>query len=317
MGYLSQIAAGSFVSDGNPRVLQFDGSADIVRLYYQGNASGDVWVANGATPALKELYWNRNMGADKGLGTQNVASNTEDEKVFISSGGVSPFAPSYGALAAPKTITSVSQANPARVTATAHGYQTGDIVVIQGVAGMAQINGIAFQVIRIDANNFDLNGLNSSGFAAAGTGGVARRVLYPYIWMPVALTPIAITQAANAVVTTSFDHRYLAGQFVSLSVPAGWGMVQADQKVALIKSVTANTLTIDLDTSGFTAFAFPASGAPLPVPSVTNYASSGSQVLNPYRNDGLKGVYLGTSVAGSNGALVHFEILQSDFFQAV
>jgi hypothetical protein len=317
MGYLNQIKAGSFVSNASPRVLEFDGSPDIVRLYYQGNASGDVWIADGATPALKELYWNRNMGAGTGLGTRNVASNDEDEKVFFASGGVSAFEPSYGEFGPNITITGVSQANPARVTATAHGLATGDQVIITGVAGMAQINSLVFQITVIDANNFDLNGLNSSGFAAAGTGGVAKRVLYPGIWQPQALTPIAITQAAQAVITTSINHGYVAGQEVLLTVPADFGMVQADGKIAEIVSVTANTMTIDLNTTGFTAFAFPASGAPLGVPSVTNYATQGSLVLNSYRNDGFKGIYLGASVAGSNGALVHYEIIQADFFDAV
>ncbi len=316
MGYLNQIKAGSFVSNGAPRVLEFDGSPDIVRLYYQGNASGNVWIADGATPALKELYWNRNMGAGTGLGTRNVASNDEDEKVFFSSGGVSAFEPSYGEFGPNLTITGITAASPAVVTSTAHGLADGDQVIIQGGTGMQQINGQVYQITVVDANQFSLNSLNTTGFGAK-TGGVAKRVLYPGIWQPQSLFPIIITQAAQAVITTSINHGYVAGQEVLLSVPADFGMTQADGKIAEIVSVTANTMTIDLNTTGFTAFAFPASGSPLAFPSVTNYATQGSLVLNSYRNDGFKGVYLGASVAGSNGALVHYEILQADFFDAV
>jgi hypothetical protein len=39
-----------------------------------------------------------------------------------------------------KTITGISQANPAVVTATAHGLVANDRVVITGVAGMGQVN---------------------------------------------------------------------------------------------------------------------------------------------------------------------------------
>ncbi len=317
MGYLNQIKAGSFVSNASPRVLEFDGSPDIVRLYYQGNASGDVWIADGATPALKELYWNRNMGAGTGLGTRNVASNDEDEKVFFSSGGVSAFEPSYGEFGPALTITGITEASPAVVTSVAHGLATGDQVIIQGGAGMQQINGQVYQITVVSDDTFSLNSLNTTGFGARTTGGVAKRLLYPGIWQPQSLFPIIITQAAQAVITTSINHGYVAGQEVLLSVPADFGMVQADGKIAEIVSVTANTMTIDLNTTGFTAFAFPASGSPLAFPSVTNYATQGSLVLNSYRNDGFKGVYLGASVAGSNGALVHYEIIQADFFTAV
>jgi predicted DNA-binding protein with PD1-like motif len=43
------------------------------------------------------------------------------------------------------TISSISQANPAVVTAT-HGFSTGDIILITNVSEMAQINTIRFQI---------------------------------------------------------------------------------------------------------------------------------------------------------------------------
>lgn len=322
MAYLSQMAAGSFTSNGSPRVLEFDGLPDIVRLYYQGDATGSVWIQGNAVPPppqpslLKELYWNRNMANGTGLGTQNIDDAPGDSKIFVATGGVSQFVPEAGTLGPAIPVTGINQDNPAVVTAVGHGLVTGDIVAVQSVANMAQINALSFQITVLNANTFQLNGLNSSGFAAAGTGGSVRKVLYPYVWMPNAVTPIAITQAAQAVVTTSWDHRYVVGQSVLLNVPANFGMVQASGLVAEITAVTANTFTLDLNTSGFTAFAFPPSGAPLGQPSISSYSTSGSLVLNPYRNDGFRGVFLGGSVCGANGVLVHYEILQSDFFKS-
>jgi hypothetical protein len=95
-------------------------------------------------------------------------------------------------------------------------------------------------------------------------------------------------------------------------------MSQASGQITLIKSVTANTMTVELDTLGFTPFAFPASAAgPFDFPNLSNYGTSSSLVLNAYRNDAVSGVYLGSAVCGSAGALVHYEIIQSDSFAAV
>lgn len=313
MGYLSQIAVGSFVADGNPFVLPFAGDPQLVRLYYQGNASGDVWINSGASK-VKEVVWAKAMEEGTALATINTNAAATDEKSFIAAGGVSLYRPEYGQLGPAVTVTSVSQANPALVTAVAHGYQTGDVVLLTGIAGMAQINTLQFQITVTGANTFELNGLDSSGFASAGTGGTVRRVLYPRAWQPLALTPIAITQAALAVVTTSVDHGYQVGQMVQLSVPADFGMVQADGAIADVVAVTANTMTLNLNTSAFTAFAFPPSGSPLGMPSLSNYGTRGSLVLNAYRNAEQAGIYLGAEVCGENDKLVHYEIVQADLY---
>ena len=45
-----------------------------------------------------------------------------------------------------KTISGITAANPAVVTATSHGYENGDEVLISGVSGMTEVNGIRFLV---------------------------------------------------------------------------------------------------------------------------------------------------------------------------
>lgn len=67
-----------------------------------------------------------------------------------------------------------------------------------------------------------------------------------------------ITNAANAVITTSFDHGYLVGLIVRVYVPSEFGMVQAHQMVGEVISVpSTSTCTIDVDTSNFDTFVFP------------------------------------------------------------
>jgi hypothetical protein len=78
-----------------------------------------------------------------------------------------------GTTAANKTITAISQANPAVITATAHGFLDGDVIKVAAVVGMTQINGKVGVVTVVDANNFRLNGIDSTAYTAYGSAGTA------------------------------------------------------------------------------------------------------------------------------------------------
>ncbi len=84
-------------------------------------------------------------------------------------------------LEANKTITGITQANPGVVTATAHGYDNGDTIVITGVVGMTQVNNKRFKVANKNTNDFELqdidgNNVNTTSFTAYTSGGIANRV---------------------------------------------------------------------------------------------------------------------------------------------
>src|SRR5216684_3535014 len=78
-------------------------------------------------------------------------------------------------------ISNITQANPAVVTDTAHGYSNGDWVLINNVSGMFQVNGNYYIVAGVTANTFQLNDLfgnpvNSTGYGAYTAGGNPQRV---------------------------------------------------------------------------------------------------------------------------------------------
>ena len=77
---------------------------------------------------------------------------------------------------ADKTISNITQANPAVVTASSHGYSNGDHVFINSVVGMTEVNGRRYTVANVTTNTFELSGINSSGYTAYGSGGVAQKV---------------------------------------------------------------------------------------------------------------------------------------------
>ena len=80
---------------------------------------------------------------------------------------------SYGA-----AITGISMANPAVVTATAHGFSDGDIIYIVDVGGMIEVNDLTFTVANATTNTFELQGINSSAYTAYTSGGYA---FYKYL----------------------------------------------------------------------------------------------------------------------------------------
>ena len=71
-----------------------------------------------------------------------------------------------------KTITAISKANPGVVTATAHGFVTGDKIKIIGVLGMTQVNNLYFTITVIDANNFSI-GVDSTAYSTYASSGSA------------------------------------------------------------------------------------------------------------------------------------------------
>lgn len=77
----------------------------------------------------------------------------------------------------------------------------------------------------------------------------------------------AVTQAQNAVVTTTVNHGFVVGNLVSFNIPKEYGMRQLNAVTGVVLSVTSNTVTTDINTLNFDAFT---------VPSVPSY-----QVLDP------------------------------------
>lgn len=76
-----------------------------------------------------------------------------------------------------KTVTAVTNANPAVATSTAHGYMTGDEVLF--TSGWEDATDTVYKVEVVDANSFKILGLDTSNssFFPAGSGvGTAQKV---------------------------------------------------------------------------------------------------------------------------------------------
>ena len=94
--------------------------------------------------------------------TVSHALTTGQEVVFTGLGPETPVA-----------ITGISKANPARVTAVAHGFSTNKYVEILDALGMTEINGTRAQITVVDTNRFDMVGVDATGYTAWTSGGTA------------------------------------------------------------------------------------------------------------------------------------------------
>lgn len=76
-------------------------------------------------------------------------------------------------------ISNITQANPAVVTTveSAHGLSTGDEIHIIGVVGMTEVNDRTFDITVVDADEFSLDGEDSTGHGSYTSDGTAFLVI--------------------------------------------------------------------------------------------------------------------------------------------
>lgn len=208
-------------------------------------------------------------------------------------------------------ITAISQADPAVVLlASTTGLATNDVVRIFNTTGMLQIAGWDFTIGTLILNtSFELSFLDSSGFAAAATAGSIRRVPFDPRFYPRNRRITAISAATSAVITLSVTHGFTAGQAVRIKVPSDFGMIEMDELLGNITAVntTTNTITVDIDSSSFTAFTFPTSataGSGVEAPQVipvgeTANGTFANSLEGATDNRSFRGVQVGTLVQTS------------------
>lgn len=223
-----------------------------------------------------EWWWERSMsqGAAKGILQSSEGSTPQLPAMTsytISSSGISTYdtanPPSFAALASSdinKTTFVVTMASTGSIA-------VGDWVRVTVPVDMYQVSGYVFQVTAVTTNVSITLGYMATAvtagltaFAAnADTANIIKIIpnkMYPR-WNYIAL----ITQASQAVVYFTGPNDFTPGQIVSFRVTSDYGMEEINNQTARVLSVTnsstQSSITIDLDTSGYTTFAFPTSAA--------------------------------------------------------
>lgn len=311
---------GRFTADGNNKTIQLPTDVDWMRVY-----NTTVSYAAGAGTGA-EFYWQRGM--TQGRGTEYIktaGTNALQVSQIAANAGFTLVDSSVNTPGSSIALTGIDNGTPPTVfTANTSSLATGSIVRIYSTVGALQLGGLDFTVNNVVANtSFDLAYMAAIVNANPGAG-TYRIIPFDPLYYPRNRTITAITQATSAVVTLSVTHGFTVGQVVRFIIPTitstYFGMTELDGQTGTITAIntTTNTITVDIDTSSYTAFAFPLTTTPgftpaqvVPVGENTAEAiTAGTDLLGDATvNTGYFGLQLaaGTnSPAGSNNDVIYW-----------
>jgi hypothetical protein len=311
----NQMQQGRFTSNGTARTLAIRSDVDWIEIW---NAT--TMAAPGAGTGVK-FFWQRGMANDTAIEYVKTAVTGAIAPTIVATGGVSLTNTTVMSVSAPIALTAISNALPGVVTTGVPWGITlnnGDVVRLFSIVGGRQLESIDFQVGGVVPNtSFTLVNMPAIvAVAAPGANAVWRKVSFDSYFYPRYRYICQITNAANAVVTTTVDHGYTIGQVVRMNVPEVFGMREMNGlQGTIIATPTPATFTLNIDSTAFAAFAFPLTAiAPFTPATVVPF---GDAAMTPYEsiltgatlNTGLIGVTLAAGVnspAGVNTNVIYW-----------
>ncbi len=271
---------GSFTSTGVGVKIPIPSSADYFKTwnitqYIAASPTavvGGEWFGAkfgaGASPANGGLRWKK-AGSSAILIDSFTTSTATDGFTYVTE---------YPIVEAPNSSGfTMTATNPAVVTQT-NTYSNGDIVRIYVATGDLTLGGIDAQISSVSGSGYTLLGLPATaanGFtaiSAATTRRISKTLAvdpeYLYI-TNIRPGSVAAVPFVGSIVSTSVDpsNFYSVGMKIHFSVPSSYGMTEMNQLTGTILAVniaaTTNTaaynLCVDIDSSAFTPFVWPAS----------------------------------------------------------
>lgn len=276
MAEYSRIARGNFTATGTAATaasgyVNIPFRPDFVELWNYTNIKG------AAANKMTRAWW------DSGLldGTNNPTMveiyNGSSAVVFdeIATGGISTFyaglALQYGTSIGVTAITKATQA--VVTTASAHGYNIGDTVILQSVAigttnDMVLLNDVPFTIVAVTSTTFTINwDTNLTNYTAltGQTVPTVKKVLYPFLYLPQDNVISSITLGATTTVATTMYHNFEVGQEIAFRIPQFWGTTQLNSLpnpiipgspiYGYVTSITDNwTFVCNINSTSFTTF---------------------------------------------------------------
>lgn len=328
------VQCGNFTGTGNNVTLNLVTGVDYIRV-----KNLTVAGANQTTAVGVEYFWQNGFpSGSKYVYYKSSAANAANLVQYVTTNGFSRVDTGYflpGALNNGSTgISAVSNAAPPVVTVgSTAGMQAGSIVRLYSVSGISQIGGID---ATVGYNTFSSTTFSLDYFPALGVGttGNFRVIPYDVQIYPTVRYITAITTGTTTIIQTSVTHGYQVGQIVRFNIPAAFGTIELDGEngvnnlpvygtiIAVNTATTgtnANSFTVNIDSSTFTAFTIPANGsAPftwaqvIPVGDNTAYDNANNLNISSgaTTNLNIRGIVLTGGLnnpGGSSGDVIYWE----------
>lgn len=348
----SYIATGSYVNAASalPTTVALSAKPDffmvrdITNYGAASNAAGQIeaWIY----PNTMAAGSYRGTGMTNAAATSNTfygTTGTTNGFTFIDSSNP----PTFASLSVTSTINHttfvVGMTNTGSIA-------VGDYVRIINPTGMLQAGGIVAQVTAVSVNSSITLGYIATAvsagvsFTADATGGSILK-FYRGKFYPKKLQVMYISQATQAKVYFAEKNDFTPGEFVDFNIPSQYGMTQMSfltrkssglilnpaRVLVVTNTATESSITLDYDTTGFTAFVYPTSAAsvgaasppfcfpagsgvvPLNGSSTVPASPPGTNLADAFDNLNQFYMYIGSSVVGANSATMQWEAYKADY----
>jgi len=269
----------ALIQDAAAILVQIPSGADWMKVYNYTKAgaagsSGAYFQGTGNSFVGFEYYWQRGMAAGTGMVKYKANTTAVVNQDTMLSGGFTLYDPSGNTpgaqpvLSAPiATTASTNVTRPVVSTGTTSGITVGSVVRMSNTA-QTDVNGIDMVVGAVSAGtSFTL--LTSTNALATAPGAIGGAGFYRIVNTDPLFYPrrryiTNITQATNAQVSTSVSHGMTPGQAIRFNIPSVSGMVGLNATpsnnyltATVVSVVDLYNFTINVDTTGFTAFTWP------------------------------------------------------------
>jgi hypothetical protein len=243
-------------------------------------------------------------------------------------------------------------------TTNTTGISVGDLIRLINVTSARELGNILFQVTAVSAGVSITLGYAATAQAAYGTtygngtGGFYRKV-YPGFMYPASRQVLFISQATQAKVYFARQNDFTVGEMVDFQIPTPYGMTELSNLTGKATSITGgnkagparvlvvtntateSSITLDYDTTGFSAFVYPSSAAasggaspPVCFPAGSGIvpfngsatipvSPPGTNLVDAFDNHAQYVMNLGTSVVGAADAKMVVIAFKADFNNAI
>lgn len=255
------LGQGTFTATGAQQIIMIPSGSDFLNIYNFTEAAAGVGDGNGF-----RFYWQLGMGS-QGIVDINTSGTVTCN--LTAAGAFTLYNPGNVVPGPAVALTAVSTAAPSVVTtASTAGLTPGAVVVLNNLNNQPQFSGIPFTIGygTFNSTHFSLDYVKGTG-TTASTSGTWTLLSYGPLFYPHNYVIMNVSAASSAVITLSVQHALSVGQQIRLSFPGGtalWGSyANLDGLQGTITAVdtatgyTHNSITVNVNTTGFGTFAFP------------------------------------------------------------
>jgi hypothetical protein len=315
------------------------------------------WGDTTAVTAL-ESEWFSGMAQGSYIGLSQTVTTNAQAGTAGTTGGFTFIDQSHPPTFPKVAITAINGTTGVVSTGSTAGLSVGDLVRLVNVTGALQLSNTLYAITAITTNTSITLGMFASAVTAGltianGTTGFYQKV-YPGFMYPKLSPVLFITQATQAVVYFARPNDYTPGELVDFQIPTPYGMIQlsnltrrgghsalgtnpsgAARVLSVVNTATVSSITIDVDTTGFTPFVYPTSAlfagghspavcfpagsgiVPLNGSPTLPQSPPGTNLLDAFDNHAQYVLNLGTSVVGAASANMVVMAFKADWNNAI